>query len=197
MSGTVRRIGVPDETSVAQARRAGPYEADRSWDDPCVTETDEPLDVILARWVLGELPPEDVPPLAVKALLRGCESPTVAVLAGMTRPTRGDVEDEVRDLLLELKLSRPSQRAALKSVVDHVAQQIVSGTLAPPKGARRIWAYEMEWVPQSDPVLWPQFRPFVGLASACEDDPDHAVEYDAEIVREAQALLDRGGLATE
>jgi hypothetical protein len=161
-----------------------------------VADADEALYLILARWVLGELPPEDVPPLAVQALLRGCDSPSVAVLAGLNRPTLGDIEVELRDLLLELRISRPSQRAALKAMVDHVAHGIVAGTVAPNQGARQIWAYENEldsaW---NEPALREQFRPFVGLASQQEDDPDHASQYDAEIVGEAQALIERGGLA--
>jgi len=36
---------------------------------------------------------------------------------------------------------------------------------------------------------------FVNLDSLREDEPAYAAEWDADIVDEAQALLDRGGLA--
>jgi hypothetical protein len=53
----------------------------------------------LAVWELGLLPPERVPEVAVDALKRGCGLTEIAVLAGMDRPLRRDVEDELGDLL--------------------------------------------------------------------------------------------------
>lgn len=156
---------------------------------------DHHLRVVLARWVLGEVWPEDVPQLAIDALLRGCQSTSVAVIAGLDRPTRRDVEDELPALLGELGLSLPSRGAALKTVVDDVAREIVVGTVAPYQGARQIWAYEALSESEREPKLWEQFRPFIGLASQREDYPDHAAEYDAEIIGEARTLLDQGGLA--
>ena len=79
---------------------------------------DDPLPLFLARWVLGDFYPEDVPQLAVDALLRGCQSINVAVIAGLTRPTQGEVDEELRALLRELGHRLPSDTVALKIVVD-------------------------------------------------------------------------------
>lgn len=155
----------------------------------------ENIDRLLARWVLGRLAPEDVPGLAVEALRRGCGSPAVAVLGGAHDPTRADVEDELPALLRDLGRSRPSELEALKTLVDDCAARIVEGDVEPVAGAAHIWAlwgYAAD--PDDRPELWVDFRPFVGLASECENPGPHVAKYAADIVEEARALLHRGGL---
>ncbi len=70
--------------------------------------TPQPIDVVLAEWVLERLPAERVPELAVRALEDGCDCSTVAALAGLERPTRADVEDHLPRILADLELRRPS-----------------------------------------------------------------------------------------
>jgi hypothetical protein len=87
-----------------------------------VARLEQDLELILARWVLRALPPEDVPALATEALVRGCEAASVAVVAGLSRPTRSEIEDELPDILRELDVTLPSKREALKttSTPSHV-----------------------------------------------------------------------------
>ena len=55
------------------------------------------------RWVRDELAPEDVPSLAVEAMTRGCDSPSLRVLAGITgRPT----------LPMSISTSRPASESS-------------------------------------------------------------------------------------
>jgi hypothetical protein len=131
----------------------------------------------------------------VQALERGCESSAVAVLAGAQAPTRADIEDELPALLREVGRTRPSELEALKTLVDDCARGIVEGSLEPVAGASHIWAlwgYDAD--PDNRPELWTDFRPFIGLASECENPGPHVAEYSADIVEEARALLRRGGL---
>ncbi len=155
----------------------------------------ESVDLLLAEWVLGRLASEEVPRLAVEAMERGCQSPTVAVLAGAQHPTRADVEDEMSALLRDLRRRRLSELEALKTLVDDCATRIVDGDVEPVAGASRIWSlwgYTAD--PDDRPELWTDFRPFIGLVSECENPGPHVAKYAADIVEEARALLRRGGL---
>lgn len=155
----------------------------------------ENVDLLLARWVLGRLAPEDVPRLAVEALERGCGSPAVAVLAGAHDPTRADIEDELPAVLRDLGRSRPSELQALKTLVDDCAARIIEGDVEPVAGASHIWSlWGYAEDPDDRPELWTDFRPFIGLASECENRGPHVAGYASDIVEEAQALLRRGGL---
>jgi hypothetical protein len=150
------------------------------------------LRLLLARWVLEELAPDDVPALAMDALADGCDVTEVAVLAGLNRPTRRDVEDELVPLLRRLRIERPTRLGALKTLVDACAAGIVDGSISPAAGAHRLW----QWagIYDRDEALYAQFRRFIGLASMCEDDEEHHQHYEAQIVEEAATLLRAGGL---
>lgn len=139
------------------------------------------------------MPPEQVPSLAQQALADGCQSQAVAVLAGTTGDSRRSIEDLLPPVLRDLGLRRLGVEEALKVVVDDAAKQITTGAVEPFRGARYIWALASER--ELDDELWVQMRPFIGLASEWEDDLDHRPQYEADILQEARALLDRGGLS--
>jgi hypothetical protein len=145
----------------------------------------------LAAWELGVLAPEDVPALAVAALEGGCELREVAVLAGLERPLRGDVDDEVRDLLRRIGWSRPTREEALKTVVDALARRIVDGSVDPAVGAHRLWRLSHQVF---NGPLFSQLAIFVGLASEWDDHPPSRSAIAAQIVEEAGALVAAGGL---
>jgi hypothetical protein len=155
----------------------------------------ESFEELVARWVLDDLRPEDVPAVAIDALAQGCEVPEVAVLAGLRRPSRLDVEDELSPLLRRLRVVRPDQRRAMKTVVDACAQRMVDGGMSPSAGARALWRWAMEF--HRDDLIFEQLAIFVGLASEWDDDEGHRAVYEAEMLEEAQALLDAGGLRLE
>jgi hypothetical protein len=81
------------------------------------------LELALARWVVGALAAEDVPQLAAEALARGCNAMSVAILAGLRRPTSADILDELPALLDELGVALPEKRVALKTHVDAIAHE--------------------------------------------------------------------------
>src|SRR4051812_17010266 len=110
-------------------------------------------------------------------------------------PTRADVEEYLPRVLHELRRRRPSPAEALKVLVDLTAHQIVAGELDPLEGAYgiwRLWGYSREGDDRSPE--WADFRPFIGLASECDDPGPHVAKYKRDIIKEAAALLERGGL---
>jgi hypothetical protein len=56
-----------------------------------------------------------------------------------------------------------------------------------------LWGYSREGDDRSP--MWKDFRPFIGLASECENPSPHVAAYKADIIEEAVALLDRGGVS--
>jgi hypothetical protein len=146
----------------------------------------------LAEWELGLLAPECVPEPAVAALERGCEANEVAVLAGLNRPLRGEVEAELAGLLRRVGVARPSRAEALKIVVDARARAIVDGALSPADGAHELWRLANDF--WGDEVVRDQLVVFVGLASEWDDHPDWRTSYEVQIVEAARALQMRGGL---
>jgi len=152
-------------------------------------------EVVLAEWVSERLPSEQVPDLAIDALKAGCRAPTLAALAGLDKPTRGDVEDFLPAVLREGGLHRPSQDEAFKTLVDETARLIVRGESDPLAGASRIWelwGYSRQ--PDERSVAWKDLRPFVDLASEYEVVGAESWDQGAAVVEAATALLRRGGL---
>ena len=156
-----------------------------------MAEPNQNLELALARWVLNEPPPEDVPRVATEALVHGCKAMSVAVLAGLQRPTGADIEEELPALLEELRVSLPERREALKIHVDAVARNIVFGVVTPSVGASLI--NSASYADERD-ELWDQFASFVGLAVEYDEQNRPASELDPETVACAKALLAAGGL---
>lgn len=83
----------------------------------------------------------------------------------------------------------------MKVLVDDTARKICAGELHPVAGAELIWGlwgYSRE--PAEHAPMWPDMRPFIGLARDCELAGSDAAEYERDIIREAEQLLQRGGL---
>lgn len=152
------------------------------------------FDRLAARYVLGRLRSEDVPALAMAALENGCPSDTVAVLAGMDQPTWRDMDALIIALVHEVGRSLPSHSDADKILTDEQAELIVGGQVSPVAGAWEIW--QLGDCP-ADRARWIDVRPFIGLASEADASGIDLDELNRQIVREARALLARGGLRAD
>lgn len=106
--------------------------------------------------------------------------------------TCAQVEDELTPLLQRLRVGRPDKLAALKTVVDACAKQMVEGTLNPSAGAHRLWLWAHEVYDRRE--LFDELAIFVGLASEWDDHEDYRAEYEVQMVEEATKLLAAGGL---
>ena len=155
----------------------------------------EDLELILARWVLGDIAPENVPALATDALVDGCGASSVAVLAGLSRPTGSEIEEQLPALLRELGVTLPSERDAVKVAVDGLAREIVSGTVPPAAGAAGMASYVRTF--QDDDTIWDQLAVFYGLAIELDEENRPSSVLDPEIVDATSTLLAAGVLRTD
>ncbi len=148
--------------------------------------TDDPLATLrlaARRLALGRQPPEDLPDIAAEALVDGADSPALRGLAGTLRVDYQEARDVFYRVCDELDIEIPEPAAARWHLVYAAASAIVTGDIAPVTGASQIWD---EWPGLEMPRA---LAPFVGLASAWDDDPTHRAEYERDIVEAAAALL--------
>ena len=96
--------------------------------------------VDLADYVLGTLGPHDLPEVALRALLEGLDSPTLAALAGVTPQTynRWEVEDLLRASLRELHLELPDRQKAEQLIIDDSLRLALAGKSSPGASVSRI-----------------------------------------------------------
>lgn len=128
---------------------------------------------------------------AVRALLEGADSPSLPLLAGLTRREEPEAQDLFRAVAGELDLAPPPETADARwQLIRWWCQEIVWGHLRPEVGGRLIW---MEgW----NELGYPEsLQPLVGWVSEWEDwtsewAVEHA-EYERRIVAEAKSLLSR------
>jgi hypothetical protein len=127
---------------------------------------------------------EDLPMLAIEALIRGLDSPALREVAAMSR-----VDDDTRDRFVqalgELGIEILDQQSALWALVREKAADIVSGRVSPYEGASWIWGASDQVKREGD------LRIFVGLASEWDDHSDYRSVYDTQIIEAARGLLAR------
>jgi hypothetical protein len=154
----------------------------------------------LCRVVVGELTSDDLPQIAVEALLLGAESPSLAALAGAAR-CEGPAErrDLLRQALAELGMALPTTREAVATLRDLYAAEVVSGDRAPAAAAHALHELR-EALPHrevsagDDLGLW-VFTSAHYTYDDCDEewaDPSMRLRVDAE-VREACAALVAAG----
>jgi hypothetical protein len=110
--------------------------SDRRW---CAVHD---IKTIAAKWYVGELSGEDMPSIACEALEQGHDGVNLRYLAGLSSPTRRDIQKIVDSALKELGVQAPITRhdAALW-LASHFADDIVAGRIEPYAGASRIWLF--------------------------------------------------------
>ena len=142
-------------------------------------------------WVRDELAPEDIPGLAVAAMARGCDSPTLRSLAGLVgRATMADVHALVESAFRELGIPLPARADTGAWLVNRWLSQAADGTAAPYQAAREIALLSSAWW---DEPAWVQLRDFVGLADEWGDHPSQRGDLDRRIVECARRLVSAGG----
>ena len=140
--------------------------------------------LVRAQWVLGRLDPEDLPPLAGRFLQEGFDGQSLRELAGLTKPTRADIEQLVDAALGETGAESMDGLSAAWTVARSIAAKIIRGDLAPHDGARDIGN-----VARMNAELAP-LMVFAGLASEWEDDLLHRSQYEGAILEEARSIVE-------
>jgi len=144
------------------------------------------LQLIAAKLSIGEQPTEELPRLATEALLRGLDSPALAVAAGASPTDVRDARDRFVAALHEVGVDLPDEQHALWVLARDVMQRIVDGTVNPVAGAEWIW-----WKVYNRIEKEGDLRVFVGLASIWEDSPAERDGIEAAIREAAVDLLRR------
>lgn len=144
------------------------------------------LGLTACRFIVGDVPSEDLPGIATDALVRGVDSPSLRELAGLRPSDVREASDLFRAALDELGLPLPIKDEALWRLVRHIATRVVSGDLPPQDGAMWIWVNAANEVEEEGDL-----RIFIGLASERQDHPDAGDEIDAQVIEAAHELLAR------
>jgi hypothetical protein len=154
------------------------------------------FDVAVGGWRLDEVMAEALPVAAVKALVTGCDTPSLRELAAMEGSGWSEIEPILARVLEERGHSLPTEDEALKSVADGVLRQLVSGEVEPEAATTRL--RHLAWRVANRPA-WEDLDVFVGLSSNWDSVAHGHLDRDAvrqDVLREAQALLARGGVRT-
>lgn len=153
-----------------------------------------------ARRVAGLLEPQDMPDLAVQALLEGDDSESLVLLAGAVRPDAHEALPLFDAVLAERGIAQPDKAGAALRVALQVATEILAGSLAPDEGGRRLF----ELLTGLHPVP-KDLAPFAGLWSELDDfgdrvrldyyGEDHCAKVRADarrrIIEAASVILER------
>jgi hypothetical protein len=103
------------------------------------------LQEAVARRVLRSLTSDELPAIAVEAVMSGRESPSLAALAGATRAdSPADLWDLFSRSLTELAIAPPTRLEAAEYLKLLYARRVVTGALAPYDGAAGIVALMQE-----------------------------------------------------
>ena len=122
------------------------------------------LRLAVARWTIGRLRGEELPEIACRAIERGLDSPALAELASMRKPTLRDAEPILVAAMRELGIDELDRRSAGFTLAAHYASLILDGTWSPYEGARRIWHEVFDAI--DHPA---ELAPFMSGASEIED----------------------------
>lgn len=127
---------------------------------------------------------------AVRAVSQGVDSPSLSLLAGLTRTEEPDAQELLRAVLPELSLTLPAPPADRWELVRWWCLEIVAGRTRPEVGGQVIWEEGFDELGYPD-----RLQPIVGWVSEWDDcRPEwrsQREEYARKIVDEAQALLAR------
>jgi len=127
------------------------------------------LEIEAANIVLGLTITDTLPNVAERALMDGYDSPSLRILAGLTK---SEVTEEAipyfKKALSELGVSLPLKRDAVLLLANQVAKQILQGNIKPYEGAKKIWKLELILESNQD---FHDLDPFIYTASEWEDRP--------------------------
>ena len=123
------------------------------------------LDVLIARYVAGALPPTELPSVAEQLILDGLDSESLTHLMLDHNPSNERRQALFERSISELGLSLPDKRDAAIVAAKHIAQSILDGTTSPYDGATYCWKVIRRDFDRVPSELWA----FRSNASAIED----------------------------
>ncbi|MFB8243392.1 hypothetical protein ACFC58_43360 [Kitasatospora purpeofusca] len=92
------------------------------------------------QYVVGLVPPEDLPMEAAQLLAVGLDSPALRDLAGRNRrEDTAEIEGLFRQAVGELGTAVPDEETAERCLLHHLAGQLAAGSRTPGEVAARVW----------------------------------------------------------
>jgi hypothetical protein len=99
-------------------------------------------DLFVAKWYCSEVGPEDMPAFAADALEAGFDGPSLRRLAGLLKPTSGEIGTLFREALLEIgSVKIQTEDQAVLALSRATATGIVEGRMDPIQGAEVLARY--------------------------------------------------------
>jgi hypothetical protein len=145
----------------------------------------ERLLLAASKVVLDLAGPETLPTIATDALVDGCDSPSLRMLAGVADAQSDEARSLFATALAELELPFPTARDAVMILATDIATKVLDGTTAPFLGAQQVWELSLR-APREH---LPQLDTFVYAASEWEDRPEDRNIFAEGIVAAARDLL--------
>lgn len=142
------------------------------------------VEVDIAAYAVGRIPADQLPSLAVRWIEQGYGSPALLRLGAAQNLSSPEVRDLFFRAVGELGYAMPSLNSAGMILARHIAEEVLSRSLTPYEGAKRIWTDIYLRLPGLK-----QLGPFVGLASAYEEDLDRADSYSRQIWQQCETLV--------
>ena len=141
-----------------------------------------------ALWALGLIPAEDLPDIAVDAMMQGHDSKALVELAGLTRHELEDAPKLFARALEGMGEGRMDKPEALRRYACMVSASILASEVTPYDGARRLWRAQLDAeIPHSH-----ELDPFVYAASEMEDRPEDKAFFESAIREEAKRWVETG-----
>ncbi|MEV6976267.1 hypothetical protein [Kitasatospora sp. NPDC093806] len=96
------------------------------------------------QYVVGRVPPEDLPMEAAQLLAIGLDSPALRDVAGRTRrEDTAEIEGLFRQAVGELGTAIPDEESAERCLLHYLAGQLVAGTKTPGEVAAMVWQKDL------------------------------------------------------
>ena len=144
------------------------------------------LDILVARFVMGEVRTDEVPDAAAGLLVDGFDSPSLRELAGEDRWDGDQVRRLLMDTVAELGRVAPGLPEARRTVAETWIREIADGVSDPYRACRNIWWKAWNFGDEDEDLT-----PFVNLATDWEDEGIEARRSIEEEMRaSARAFLD-------
>jgi hypothetical protein len=144
-------------------------------------------DTIEARWILGLIPPEELPDAAQTLLNCGVDGDSLFELTNSRGADSSVLTGLFKIWLSSVGRGAMSKREAMRVYTRDVSKQISQGHIEPYAGARDIWDVSLIL----NDTEFHEVDAFIYAASEYEDRPSDRSSFEKEIVKEASRWVER------
>jgi hypothetical protein len=156
------------------------------------------FELAVCRWIVGLTMSEELPDAAVAAIVAGCDSSSLAQLAGMDDATWSQFPPVVAEIFEQRGRPLPSGDEAMKTLGDDLLHQIAARKLAVREGIREL---DLLWqIVRAEDPAHDELETLNTFGSALEYADDVTGNYgepepvEAAALEAVKVLIARGGL---